>query len=142
LSPNHAFADGEGEITVESGDYIPGIPQNQFKTVIDYQLSEGFNIGLDLVNNDKQFLRGDESNQLDQIDGYHVVNVRARYQLNDNLQIFAAVHNVFNEEYETFGLLGEEPGEVEVPIIEDFKVPLFFGAAAPRSGFLGIKYSF
>ena len=142
LSPNHAFADGEGEITVESGDYIPGIPQNQFKTVIDYQLSEGFNIGLDLVNNDKQFLRGDESNQLDQIDGYHVVNVRARYQLNDNLQIFAAVHNVFDEEYETFGLLGEDPGEVEVPVIEDFKVPLFFGAAPPRSGFLGIKYSF
>jgi outer membrane receptor protein involved in Fe transport len=52
------------------------------------------------------------------------------------------VNNVFDEKFETFGLLGEEPNEVEVPIIEDLTVPLFLGPAPPRAGFLGVRYSF
>lgn len=142
LSPNHEFADDEGEITVRSGDRIPGIPQNQFKLITDYNFENGLNIGLDVLNNDGQFLRGDESNQLDEVDGYSVVNLRARYQLNEKLEIFAKIENVLDEEFETFGLLGEEPGEVEVPIIEDMTVPVFLGAAPPRAGFVGVRYSF
>ena len=33
LSPNHDFANDEGEIRVNRGDRIPGIPQDQFKLV-------------------------------------------------------------------------------------------------------------
>ncbi|MDP6415029.1 MAG: TonB-dependent receptor, partial [Gammaproteobacteria bacterium] len=86
LSPNHSLADDEGKISVSSGDRIPGIPQHQFKMNADYQLAEGFNIGLDVVNNSDQYLRGDESNQLDEIDGYTVVNLRARYQVTEDLE--------------------------------------------------------
>lgn len=142
LSPNHDFADDEGEIRVRSGDRIPGIPENQFKVLANYQLMDGLNLGLDIVSNSDQHLRGDESNQLDEIDGYTVVNLRARYEINADLEVFASVHNLFDEEFETFGLLGEEPGEVEVPIIEDLEVPLFLGAAPPRAAFVGIRYSF
>jgi len=142
LSPNHAFADDEGEIRVTSGDNIPGIPEDQFKLVTDYQFSEGFSMGLDLISNSDQHLRGDESNQLDTVDGYTLVNLRARYRFNDKFEVFALVNNVFDEEFETFGLLGEEPGEVEVPIIEDLTVPVFLGAAPPRAGFLGLRYRF
>jgi hypothetical protein len=39
-------------------------------------------------------------------------------------------------------LLGEEPGELGVPIIEDFANPVFLGAGAPRAAFLGIRYNF
>jgi hypothetical protein len=49
---------------------------------------------------------------------------------------------LFDKEFETFGLLGEEPGEVEVPIIEDMEVPLFLGSAPPRAAFIGIRYRF
>ena len=142
LSPNHSLADDEGKISVSSGDRIPGIPQHQFKMNADYQLAEGFNIGLDVVNNSDQYLRGDESNQLDEIDGYTVVNLRAHYQVTEDLEIFATVQNLLDDEFETFGLLGEEPGEVEVPIIEDFEIPLFLGAAPPRAGFIGLRYRF
>lgn len=142
LSPNHAFADDAGEIQVLDGDRIPGIPQNQFKLLTNYRVTERLGLGLDVVNNSDQHLRGDESNQLDAVDGYTVVNFRARYQVTDQFQVFAIVNNVFDEEFETFGLLGEEPNELAVPIIEDLQVPLFLGPAPPRAGFLGVRYSF
>jgi len=142
LSPNHAFANSEGEILVQSGDRIPGISQNQGKLLTNYRVTERFGLGLDVVNNSDQHLRGDESNQLEPVDGYTVVNFRARYQVSDQFQVFAMVNNVFDEEFETFGLLGEEPNEVEVPIFEDLTVPLFLGPAPPRAGFLGVRYSF
>ncbi|MBT3860147.1 MAG: TonB-dependent receptor [Gammaproteobacteria bacterium] len=142
LSPNHDFADDEGEVSVRRGDRIPGIPQNQFKLVADYKFGGGLVLGLDVLKNDEQFIRGDESNQLDEVDGYTVVNLRARYAVNEKFEIFAKVENLFDREFETFGLLGEEPGEVEVPIIEDMTIPIFLGAAPPRAGFIGIRYSF
>jgi len=142
LSPKHAFANDDGEIQVNNGDSIPGIPQNQFKLVTNYQINDNFSLGLDMVNNSEQHLRGDESNQLDTVDGYTVVNLRARYQVSEDFEVFAIVNNLFDEEFETFGLLGEEPGEVEVPIIDNFTVPIFLGAAPPRTGFFGIRYSF
>lgn len=142
LSPNHDFADEEGEITVLAGDSIPGIPAHQFKLGADYALDESLVLSLDVIANSGQYLRGDESNELDEIDGYTLVNLGARYRVSDNLLLYAQVHNLFDAKFETFGLLGEEPGEVEVPLVEDFEIPVFLGAAPPRAGFLGLRYRF
>ena len=142
LSPNHDFADDDGEIRVRSGDKIPGIPEHQFKLLGSYQLKDNFHISFDVSRNSSQFLRGDESNQMGEIDGYVVANLRLRYSITENFDVFATVQNLFDREFETFGLLGEEPSELEVPIIEDLEIPIFLGAAAPRAGFLGISYSF
>lgn len=142
LSPNHSFADEEGEIQVSRGDNIPGIPQGQLKLIADYEFQNGLTFGLDLLNNDGQNIRGDESNQLGETDAYTVVNLRARYSFSDDLEVFAKLENLFDEEFETFGLLGEEPGELEVPVIEEMTIPVFLGAAPPRAAFLGIRYRF
>ena len=142
LSPNHDFADDNGEIGVRRGDRIPGIPQNQFKLTAEYRVRDGLNIGLDILSNGGQFIRGDESNQLDEVDGYTVVTLRAHYRFNKQLEIFAKVDNLFDAEFETFGLLGEEPGELDVPLIADMTIPVFLGAAPPRAGFVGIRYRF
>jgi len=142
LSPNHDFASQTGEIQVQSGDRLPGIPEHQFKLISNYTLLPDLDLGFDLIGNGNQYLRGDESNQLDPIDGYIVVNLRARYRLADSFELFAHIENLLDEEYETFGLLGEEPGELDVPIIEDLSVPVFLGAAQPRAGFIGFRYRF
>lgn len=142
LSPNHEFADDEGEISVSAGDRIPGIPQHQFKVSSDYSFDNGLSIGLDLLSNGGQVLRGDESNQLDEVSGYTTVSMRARYSVNEKMEVFAKVDNLFDKEYESFGLLGEEPGELEVPIIEDLTNPVFLGAGAPRAAFIGLRYNF
>ena len=142
LSPNHEFADDEGEVAVRAGDRIPGIPQHQFKISSDYLFTNGLNIGLDVLSNGGQVLRGDESNQLDKVSGYTTVSIRARYNISKKLEVFAKIDNLFDREYESFGLLGEEPGELEVPIIEDLTNPVFLGAGAPRASFLGLRYKF
>ena len=142
LSPNHDFADEEGEIFVTSGDRIPGIPQNQFKLSLDYDFANGLNLSLDITSNDSQIIRGDESNQLNDVDGYIVTGLRARYSLSESLEIFAKVDNLFDEEFETFGLLGEEPSELGLPLFDEMDIPIFLGAGAPRAAFLGLRYSF
>ena len=87
-------------------------------------------------------MRGDESNQLEEIDDYTVVNFRTRYQINDKFEVYVIIQNLFDKEFETFGLLGEEPNELEVPIIQEFEVPLFLGPAPPRAAYIGLRYSF
>ena len=59
LSPNHDFADDDGEITVSKGDSIPGIPEQQLKLVADYALTPRWQLGLDVLANSEQTLRLD-----------------------------------------------------------------------------------
>ena len=75
------------------------------------------------------------------MDGHALVNLRGEWRVTKHLLLFARVSNLFDADYETFGLLGEDPGEVEVPLYQDFSIPRFFGPGAPRAGFIGIKAS-
>ncbi len=141
---NHPLGD---DIEVESGDRIPGLPKHTLKLGADYLLFERLNVGFDVAYTSKKELRGNEGNDRDEdgylnpVDGYAVVNLRASYQVNDNIQIFGRVTNLFDEDYESFGLLGEEPDEVAVEEFEDYESPRFVGPGAPRAGFVGIKLS-
>lgn len=137
LSPIHPFANEDGEIQVNEGESIPGIPEHQFKAGLDYRFGNGFSVGTELIANSGQHIRGDESNQLDKTDGYAIVNLRASYRFNDRIQVFGRVNNLFDSEYETFGLLGEDPTEV----IQDLSnnSPIFLGSGAPIGGWIGMK---
>jgi iron complex outermembrane receptor protein len=137
LSPNHPFANNDGEIMVSAGDTIPGVPEHQFKAGFDYRFGNGFSIGTELVSNSGQYIRGDESNQLDKTDGYAIVNLRASYRFNDRIQVFGRVNNLFDSNYETFGLLGEDPTEVIEDLTNDS--PIFLGSGAPIGAWIGIK---
>ncbi len=139
LSPNHPFADNDGEIQVQAGDRIPGLPEHIFKMGGDYYFNDSFSLGVDLSYNSDQVLRGDESNQIDKLGGYTVVNLRTRYRINAHIEIFARINNVLDEEYESFGLLGEQPNELDAPLLANFSNPRFVGPGAPRAGFVGIK---
>ncbi len=141
LSPNHPAANDAGEISVSAGDRIPGLAEHSFKLGADYELFTNVSVGFDVLYNSDQVLRGDESNQIDAVDGYLVVDLRGRYRLNDSIEFFARVSNVLDEEYETFGLLGEEPSEVGVPLFDDFSNPNFVGPASPRAIFVGLTLS-
>ena len=142
LSPNHPFADEEdGTIQVRKGDRIPGIPLHQLKIGGDWSFSETLSAGVEVVYNSDQYLRGDESNQVDPVVGYAIVNLRGRWQLNPYLEFFAQVNNLFDTDYETFGLIGEDPSGVDVPAFRRFSNPRFLGPGSPRAGFVGVKLS-
>ncbi|MBT7952675.1 MAG: TonB-dependent receptor [Gammaproteobacteria bacterium] len=141
LSPNHPFADDNGEIFVRAGDRIPGLPKHNFKIGADYYFNEKVSLGVDLSYNSNQVIRGDESNQIDKLNGYSITNLRGRYRFNEHLEFFARINNVFDKDYESFGLLGEEPSEVDVPLFANFSNPRFLGPGSPRAGFVGVKLS-
>lgn len=140
LSPNHPSADENGVIVVQSGDRLPGIPETLFKIGGDYHFSDSLSMGIGAIYNSSQIFRGDESNELEKVDGYTVVNLRASYSFEEWFTVFARVTNIFDKEYENFGLLGEEPDEVLKNLADNR--PLFLGAGAPRAAWLGIRFKF
>jgi iron complex outermembrane recepter protein len=126
-------------ITVQEGDFIPNIPAHGLKLGGDYHFSKRFSVGGDLQYNSGVYVRGDESNQLDKLDGYSTVNLRAKYEVNEVFQMFARVDNLFDQEYESFGLLGEPD---EVPGFGGFTNNKFVGVGNPISGFIGLRATF
>lgn len=140
LSPNHPNANDDGELQVQRGDRLPGLPEHIFKLGTNYQLSDALSLGADFIYNSDQFMRGDEANELDTVDGYALVNLRANYSVSDGFSVFGKITNVFDTKYENFGLLGESPDEV-LPSLTDDR-PLFLGVGAPRGAWLGLRYAF
>jgi outer membrane receptor protein involved in Fe transport len=140
LSPNHPNANDEGELAVEAGDRIPGVPESIFKLGADFNVTPALSVGAEAIYNSSQVMRGDEANELSLLDGYTLVNLRASYAIGNNFSVFGRVSNVFDKEYENFGLLGEDPSEI-LPDLND-TTPLFVGAGAPRAAWVGVRYRF
>ena len=139
-SPNHELADAGGNIAVSPGDRIPGIPRHQLKLGMDYSLGERLSLGMDGFYNSSQVMRGDESNQLGRVDGFAVLNLRASYQLNELFNVFLHISNLLDADYESFGLLGEEPDELLENLADER--PYYLGPGAPRGVWIGARLQF
>lgn len=140
LSPNHPAANADGELSVQAGDRIPGIPENIIKVGGDWRIVQNALVGVEVIHNSNQVMRGDESNQLDTVDAYTLVNLRGSYTFAERFTAFARVTNVFDEDYENFGLLGENPDEIVGGLADNR--PYFLGVGAPRAAWLGLKARF
>jgi iron complex outermembrane recepter protein len=73
-----------------------------------------------------------------------VVNLDGHWDINEQLQLFATITNLFNRKYETFGVLGENffrgPGftfDAAAAGPEQFRSP-----AAPLGIWIGVRYAF
>ena len=131
-----AIAAGVDDLVVSSGDEIPSIPNHTLKWGADWNISNKASVGVDAVYNSSQYFRGDEANESSQVGGYTVFNLHGRYHLNKNVEVFARLDNVFDREYETFGLYGEPD---EAPGLGSLSDTRFYGAGAPRAGWVGVK---
>ncbi len=136
-SANNPFAVA-GEILVEPGDRLPGLPENLLKAGLTYRLTPKLSLGLDAQYSSSIVMRGDEANLDQEIDGYTLVHLRGEYQATDKLRLFAKVDNLFDTEYETFGLYGEADG-VLGPAYDN---PRFLSPGSPRAIYAGIAYEF
>ncbi|MEW6436402.1 MAG: TonB-dependent receptor [Pseudomonadota bacterium] len=104
-SPNNPDADANGNIQVEPGDNLPGIPHHKFKFGMDYEVLPGWKVGGDVVYRSGQYYFGDEINVLPQISGFATLNLRTSYQVNKDVQVFGLINNVTNFRGATFGSL-------------------------------------
>ncbi len=136
-SPNHPAAADDAELRVPEGADIPGIPRHQLNAALDFEFNGRLTMGIDASFRSGVHLRGDEVNLLPTTPSYTVVNLRGEYRVSDALRLFARIENLFDAEYETFGLLGE-PDEV----FPEFEDPRFFGAGPPFGAWVGVRATF
>ena len=134
-SPNHPQANDEGNIYVDSGDRLPGIPANNFKTGLDWQITPKLSAGFTVIYQSGQYYRGDESNQLPRIPGYAMVNLRGEYRVTDRFAILAKVANLFDTDYASFGILGQ----ADEVLGDAYVDPRFAGPGAPLGGWIGVR---
>ena len=120
-----------GENVAHPGDELPGVPLHLFKSGIDAPLPYGFRIGADLQFTGRQYLRGDEANDRSQLSSYTAVNARLSYTY-EHVTLFARAENLFDAEYETFGVYAANP-------LAGGRVERFLSPGAPLGGWFGVR---
>jgi len=125
-----------GLITVNKGNQIPGVARQTLKLRASMDVNPVWNVGSNVVASSGQYAHGDENNQ--DINGplaaYAVVNLDSHYTLSSKWQLFAKVTNLFDRNYSTFGILGQNMFTAQNELAQ---VP-----AAGRGVWLGLSYQF
>ena len=135
-------------IHVHPGDRIPGIPQHQFKFRGEYQATQNWSVGTNIIAFSDQYSHGNENNDHDgegaKVSGYTVVNLDTRYDFGKSgWQVFAKAINVFDREYYSGGMLGENffnPNGSFMGGEDEFAA--LYAPGAPRAGWIGVRYAF
>jgi iron complex outermembrane recepter protein len=144
LSPNNSSSDAAGDIQVERGNRIPGIPRSQLKLFGEWTYAPRASVGLSWAWFDRQYARGDENNQdvHGPLPSYGVAQLFARYRSSRHWQLSLKVDNLFDRSYSSFGVLGNNfftgPGNTYNPA--GATPELFVAPGAPRSVWLALQY--
>ncbi len=147
-SPFNPHHDADGNIYVQPGDQLPGIPRNRFKAGGEYTIRGGWSVGASFVLVSTQYYHGDESNQNSPMPGYHVLTLRSSYRAGPHVEFFANLQNAFDARYATYGLFADPTG-AGAPGIPANAGPndprvdnRFESPAAPRALFGGVRITF
>ena len=140
-SNNNPGANANGNIQVQPGNHLPGIPSNLWKMGVDYNVTDAWTVGGTGVAASGQFLFGDEANLTAKTPAYFVLNLHTSYQLTPNLQLFALLENAFNTTYDTFATFSPTSS---VPIVQapGAANTRSYSPAAPIAGTVGIRVTF
>ncbi len=134
-SPSNSQQNG-GNINVTKGNKIPGVARQTLKIRAAYELTPAWKVGSNIILATGQYAHGDENNQdaNGMLPGYAVMNLDTHYAINPMWKVFAKVNNVFDNQYATFGQLGQN---IYTGNDEQFRTP-----SAPRAAWVGITYEF
>jgi len=142
-------------INVSKGDRLANLPEHAVKLRMQYAMTPNWTIGTNVNTFSDVYIRGNENNKHQandgdpnhvqdsgKIGGYTVVNLDTRYKFgNSGWQVFAKAINIFDKEYSTGGMLGENWIENGVFAGDDEPSKMLM-PGAPRAGWLGVRYEF
>jgi iron complex outermembrane receptor protein len=134
-------ADANGNLTITPGDRLPGVPPHQGKLGLTYRVTDQWTIGGVLIAQSGQFLFGDEANLTPQLPGFVTLNLSTSYQLTPHIQLFAAVDNVTDAKYYTYGTFSPTTS-VFLAQAPNATNPRAYSPAAPIGGFGGVRITF
>jgi len=134
-------ADANGNITVQPGNRLPGIPLHQFKASAYYNVTDKWTVGATLQVASDQFLFGDEANLNPPLPGYATLGASTSYKLLRNLELFAWADNITNAQYYTFGTFSPT-SSVFIAQAPGASLTQSFSPAAPLAVFGGLRARF
>ncbi|MGR9013506.1 MAG: TonB-dependent receptor [Gammaproteobacteria bacterium] len=123
-------------IAVTNGDRIPGVPEHIYKANLGVDLWQRVSLGIDGIYSGNKYFRGDEANSQAPLAGYWVFNVKAEYKVTKNFALFGKVDNIFDKNYNSFGVYGQ--ADEVLPGFDDGR---FVSSGAPRAGWVGVRLS-
>lgn len=141
---NNPQANAAGNILVQPGNHLPGIPQNIFKFGVTYQATPKWKIGVDVIAQTSSYLYGDEANLTPPLPGYAVANFTTSYQFTPRIEFFGSIDNFTATKYYNYGTFSPtgQNGGVYVAQAPNYSNPRSYSLAAPIGVFAGIKYNF
>lgn len=153
-----------GKIDVKKGSRIPLIPHHMLKLYADYQVTDKLVVGLNTNTVSDSYARGNENgehesqnaNDPGRVGGYTVVNFSGSYQIQPKWTVFGRILNVFDREYDTAALLGQNPFNAATGTYNVLRTgnspnysnrstsvgETYVAPGAPRTGWVGVRYSF
>ncbi|GAB4272067.1 MAG: TonB-dependent receptor [Methylomicrobium sp.] len=129
--------DNENGAWVDKGNRIPGLPEHMFKASVGVDLWQKLLLGIDGVYSGARYYRGDEGNDHAKLGGYWLFNGKAEYKITDNLALFGRIDNIFDVNYNTFGVYGE----ADEVLGDDYEDGRFVSPGMPRAGWIGVRLS-
>ena len=135
-------ADANGNITINPGNRLPGVPAQSGQTGTDLSRSPtSGRLAASFIAQSGQFLVGDEANLTPQLPAFFTLNLSTSYQVTPHVQLFASVENVTNEKYYTFGTFSPTTS-VFLAQAPNATNPRAYSPAAPVGGFAGVRITF
>ena len=124
---------------------IPFCRALNLKFRLDYDATERFSVGGNMLYSGSSYARGDESNSdvRGKVPGYTVVNLDSRYKVAKDVELFGRVNNLFDRAYANFGLLGRNrfAGPTQNFDPANSVAEQFRGYGAPRGIWVGARFS-
>jgi outer membrane receptor protein involved in Fe transport len=141
--------DEDSKITVNKGNYIPGIPKHQFKLRLDYNILPSWNVGTNINVFSDRFMMGNENNEhvdsgvnKGKTPGYTVVNLDTNYQIASGWSLFGKINNLFDKDYTNGGRMGQSILDSSGATASAEHNVSFVAPGAPRAGWIGVRYEF
>lgn len=134
-------ADADGNIAINPGDRLPGIPLHQAKLGVTWHATDQWTLSAVLIAQSSQFLFGDEANLTPPLPGFATLNLSTSYQLTPHIQFFASVDNVTDTKYYTYGTFSDTSAVFLAPAPSATN-PRSYSPAAPIGGFGGVRITF
>ncbi len=136
-TPNHPQAEG-GRLWVAPGKQLPGLPRHSARLRLEYRHDDRWRGGVELLAASGVYLRGDEANVDRQLAGFAIANVQASFEFRAGFSLQAQVNNIFDHQYERFGLYGD--ADEVLPELSDDGAR-FLSPARPRNYLLTLSYN-
>jgi len=134
-------ADANGNITVNPGDALPGVPRNVVKLGLDASITDAWRAGADGQLQSGQYLFGDEANLTPRLPGFFTLNLHSSYDITPRFQLFASAQNVLDRRYYTYGTFSPT-SSVFLAQAPNATNPRSYSLAAPLGFFGGIRVKF